>query len=68
MTPLDDSYRFPPGAEQSNAISAIAQGFFELGLDTFEIARELRMKERDVVRFVHAIENERRAERLRESA
>lgn len=68
MSVLDESYRLPPGAEQSNAVALICERFFERGLDTFEIADELRLKERDVVRIVHAIENERRAERLKESA
>jgi hypothetical protein len=60
MIALDDSYRLTPEARRSAMVAAIEEGFFDLGLDSCEIACTLKIHERCVVRVLHALRNERR--------
>lgn len=68
MSHLDDTYAMAPSIRDSAHVAAIEEGFFELGLDTREIADEVRVSEAGVVRVLHALRNERRAAKMREIA
>jgi hypothetical protein len=65
---LDDSYRLIPETSRGAMVSKIEEGFFKLGLDTCEIACMLEIHERYVVMVLHALRNERRSARAKESA
>jgi hypothetical protein len=68
MMALDDSYRLPPDERRSAIVAKIEEGFFVLGLDSYEIACTLKIHERCVVRVLHALRNERRRAVAKESA
>jgi DNA-binding transcriptional regulator LsrR (DeoR family) len=65
---LDDSYLLMPDDRRSASVAAIETSFFELGLDSCEIAYALGMYERQVARVLHALRNERRRAKAKESA